>query len=239
MLNQKLLTPLTGLSVGLFFAASLQAASITGIVKYEGEAPKFKEVKMDADPVCITHHKEPVYPQTLVLGEGNTMGNVFVHIKSGLSKKDYPVPTEPLVLDQKGCIYEPHVAGVMVKQAVKILNPDGTLHNVHSLSKVNPEFNMAMPKFRTEVTKVFHKPEFMFALKCDVHPWMAAWLAVMPHPFFTTTKTDGQFKIDNIPAGTFEVEAWHEKLGVQKASVTLAEGESKEANFVFKKPAGK
>ncbi len=223
----------------LLFYSTVHAATITGTVKFDGEAPNFKEIKMDADPVCLTHHNSPVYPQSLVLGDGNTMGNVFVYVKSGLAKKDYPAPQEPVVIDQKGCMYDPHVIGVMVGQTVKILNPDGTLHNIHAMSKENPEFNMAMPKFRTEVTKVFDKPEFMFPIKCDVHPWMSGWVSVMPHPFFATTPKDGKFKIDNLPAGTYDLEAWHEKLGVQKATITVAEGETKEANFTFSKPAAK
>ena len=226
-------------SVMAFLCLNAEAATITGTVKYEGEIPKFKEIKMDADPVCLTHHTGPVYPQTLVVGDGNTMGNVFVYVKSGLAKKDYPTPSEPVVLDQKGCQYDPHVAGVMVGQALKILNPDGTLHNVHALAKVNQEFNMAMPKFRTEVIKVFDKEEFMFSIKCDVHPWMAGWIAVMPHPYFATTKTDGKFSIANLPAGTYEIEAWHEKLGTQKSSVTVTGDETKEINFSFSKPESK
>ena len=226
----------TAVLLASFLSWDVQAASISGTIKYEGDVPKFNEIKMEADPICLTHHTTPVYPQTLVVGEGNTMANVFVYVKGGLAAKTYPVPSEPLVIDQNGCQYAPHVAGVMVGQNVKILNPDGTLHNVHALCKVNPEFNMAMPKFRTETTKVFDKEEFMFALKCDVHPWMIGWLSVMPHPFFAATQTDGKFKIDNLPAGTYEIEAWHEKLGTQKASVTVAADETKEINFTFAKP---
>ena len=219
-----------------FLTLNAQAAGVTGLVKYDGEVPKFKEIKMDADPICLTHHKEAVYPQTLVLGEGNAMSNVFVRVKSGLAKKDYPAPQDPVVLDQQGCQYHPHVIGVQVGQPLKILNPDGTLHNVHALCKVNQEFNLAMPKFRTETTKVFDKPEPMFPLKCDVHPWMSGWVAVMPDPFFATTKEDGKFNIQNLPAGTYEIEAWHEKLGTQTASVTVTADENKEINFTFSKP---
>ena len=226
----------TAFVLGIFLSWNVHAASISGTIKYEGDVPKFNEIKMDADPICLTHHTAPVYPQTLVVGEGNTMGNVFVYVKNGLAKKDYPAPAEPLVIDQNGCQYAPHVAGVRVGQTVKILNPDGTLHNVHALCKVNQEFNFAMPKFRAETTKVFDKEEFMFPLKCDVHPWMNGWLAVMPHPFFAATKPDGKFKIDNLPAGTYEIEAWHEKLGTQKASVTVTAEETKEVNFTFSKP---
>ncbi len=215
------------------------AATITGTAKFDGEVPKFKEIKMDADLICLSHHKEAVYPQKLVLGEGNTMGNVFVRVASGLAKKDYPVPTQAAVLSQVGCMYDPHVIAIMQGQTLKILNPDGTLHNVHSLSKINPEFNLAMPKFKTETTKVYDKAEFMFAMKCDVHPWMEAWVTVTENPFFNVTKADGKFTIDNLPAGTYDIEAWHEKLGTQKQTVTVAEGETKDLAFTFSKPGSK
>lgn len=221
----------------LFLQVSMAfAGTIRGVVKYDGEAPKLPEIKMDADPICLTKHSGPVYSQVLLLGEGNTLGNVFVHVVSGLSQKAYPAPAEAVVLDQNGCVYEPHVTGILVGQTLKVLNPDGTLHNVHGLPKVNQEFNIAMPKFRTEITKVFDKPEFMFPVKCDVHPWMGAWVSVMTHPFFSTSKQDGVFVIENLPAGQYEVEAWHEKMGTQKVSVTLAEGENKEIAFSFSKP---
>lgn len=224
-------------SVVLIFMSSAHAASISGVVKYEGEAPKFKEIQMDADPLCLEKHAAPVFPQTLLLGEGSTMANVFVQLKSGLPNQPYAAPAEPVVLTQSGCMYDPHVFGVMVGQPVKILNPDGTLHNVHATSKINPEFNLAMPKFRTETTKVFDKPEFMFAFKCDVHPWMTAWVSVMAHPYFATTKQDGKFVIENLPAGTYEIEAWHEKLGTKTGSVTVADGETKQVDFTFSRPS--
>lgn len=227
-----------GVSIFALSAFSAQAATLSGTVTFSGSAPSFKAIKMDADPICLTKHAEPVYPETLVLGDGNTMGNVFVQIKSGLAKQAYPAPAEPLVLDQKGCQYTPHVAGVMVGQTLKILNPDGTLHNVHALSKINPEFNLAMPKFRTETTKTFEKPEPMFAFKCDVHPWMTAWVAVLDHPFFAVTGKDGKFSIANLPAGTYEVEAWHEKLGTQTQTVTVGDADV-QANFAYTQPEKK
>src|SRR3989338_6299945 len=109
------------------------------------------------------------------------MANVFIQVKGGLPNKAYPAPQDAVVLDQKGCTYAPHVFAVMVGQPLKILNPDGTLHNVHALAKVNAEFNMAMPQFRKEVEQTFEKPEPMFPIKCDVHPWMGGWMTVMSH----------------------------------------------------------
>lgn len=223
------------LSTGLCTSA-VAGGSITGTVKFDGKVPNFKPISMDADPICAAVYKNPVYPQTLVLGEGNTMANVLVYVKSGLSKTDYPAPAEAVIIDQKGCNYDPHVVGVMVGQKVKFLNPDGTLHNVHIMSKVNEEMNLAMPKFRTEVEKIFDKPESVFVVKCDVHPWMSAWMAVMSHPFFAVTKADGKFEIKNLPPGTYEIEAWHEKLGTKTATVTVTEGGSIAADFTFSKP---
>lgn len=221
------------------FAMNVQAATISGTIKFDGEAPKFKEIKMDADPVCVTHHTGPVFPQTLSLGDGNTMGNVFVRIKSGLKPGDHPAPAEEVVIDQQGCQYTPHVVAVMAGQSVKILNPDGTLHNVHVLSKVNPEENIAMPKFRKEISVKFAKPEPMFAVKCDVHPWMGAWVTVMSNPFFSVTKTDGKFTIANLPAGTYEIEAWHEKLGTKTATVTVGDSDNATQDFSFAAPTKK
>ncbi len=223
--------------LGLSFASLAQAATLTGTIKYEGKVPKFEPIQMQADAVCMSHHSEPVMPDTLVLGEGNTLGNVFIYVKSGLAKKDYPAPTQEALLDQKGCQYVPHVLGVQVGQKVKILNPDGTLHNVHILSKVNQEENIAMPKFRKEIEKVFAKEEFMFPVKCDVHPWMGAYVTVLSHPFFATTTKDGNFSINNLEPGTYEIEAWHEKLGTKTASITIATpDESKTQDFTFTRP---
>ena len=224
--------------LGVFLLkSSVFAATITGTIKYDGDVPQFKEIKMDADPICLAKHTEPILPESLVLGDGKTMANVFVRVKSGLAAKAYPAPKDPVVVDQQGCHYRPHVFGVMVGQEVKIMNPDGTLHNVHALCKVNQEFNLAMPQFRKETTKVFDKEEAMFPIKCDVHPWMESWCAVLSHPFFSVTAKDGKFTIAGLDAGTYEIEAWHEKLGAQTMSVTVTADETKTADFTFAKPS--
>lgn len=226
-------------AVLLVLPLSADAAAIKGKVTYQGKRPKLRPIKMGADPVCLTKHADTVFPRTIVLGPNMEMKNVFLHIKDGLPKKKYPVPTEPKVLDQDGCIYTPAVLGVMVGQPVRILNPDGTLHNVHALPKINPEFNVAMPKFRKEITKKFDKTEFMFEVKCDVHPWMTAYITVLDHPFYTTTTETGEFVIDDLPAGEYVLEAWHQRLAPQQVTVTLAEGETKEIDFTFQRPDGK
>jgi plastocyanin len=213
--------------------AQLGSASIRGTVKFEGEVPKLRPVPMDSDPGCAAKHTEPVAPEILVVGEGQTLANVYVSVEGGLPEGTWPIPTEPAVLDQKGCLYVPHVLGVMVNQPLRILNSDGLMHNVHAMPKVNKSFNMAMPASLTETLEKFTRVEEMFTIKCDVHPWMKAYVAVSSHPFFNVTGTDGVFEIDRLPAGTYEIEAWHEKLGTRTASVTVGDGASETVDFTF------
>jgi plastocyanin len=223
------------LILGLLAAVPATAGSIAGAVKFEGTAPSYKPIDMNADPGCARKHTEPMKPEMLVLGPGNTLANVYVHITKGLTTKDYPVPKEPALIDQKGCRYVPHVLGVRKGQPVKILNSDGLLHNIHSLPTKNKTFNMAMPAAVKESQVVFTEEEAMFKIKCDVHPWMSAYVAVTSHPFFAVTGADGKFDIANVPDGTYEIEAWHEKLGTKTASVTV-KGGAAQTNFSFSAP---
>lgn len=207
----------------LTVVGSAWAGSVKGTVVYDGQVPNFKPIQMSGDPVCMSHHTEPVMPEVLVLGEGNAVANILVSVVN-VPSGDYAAPAEPAVLDQQGCQYHPHVLGLRVGQDLKILNPDGTLHNVHAIPKENAEFNMAMPKFRKEAVKSFDTAEpTPFPFKCDVHPWMTAWVAVFDHPFFAVTGKDGQFEISGLAPGEYEIQAWHEKLGVRTAKVTVGE----------------
>jgi len=210
--------------------------TITGTVKFEGTAPHSRLIHMDADPVCYAVNKGNVHSQAIILGDNNTLKDAFVYIKSGLTVYKSAQLIGPAVIDQAGCNYNPHVIGVLVGQKVKFLNPDGTLHNVHAMCQINPEFNAAMPDFRKELTVSFDKSEFMFPIRCDVHPWMQAWMAVMPHPFFAVTGPDGKFEIKNVPAGTYTIEAWHEKLDSKTVTVIVKDGMAQRIDFTFSGP---
>jgi plastocyanin len=174
--------------------------------------------------------------EEIVVGAGNGLANVFVYVKEGVSGT-YPAPATPVVLDQKGCAYRPHVFGVMTGQPIDILNSDDTLHNVHAIPEVNKAFNQGMPVPGSKVSKSFTKPEVMVRIKCDVHGWMSSWAGVLPHPFFAVSGEDGSFTIKGLPAGTYVIEAWHEKLGTQTQKVTVGENEAKSAAFAFKPAA--
>jgi len=228
---QSILLPLI---VIFLTSASANAASVTGKVVYEGAVPNLRPISMDADPICSSKHDSPVLPDVLVLGEGNSMANILVYVSD--VSGDFPTPEEEVILNQEGCRYEPHVIGLQKDQKIKILNPDGTLHNIHALPKINTEFNMAMPKFKKSMVKSFNKAEGVFPIKCDVHPWMSAWIAVFDHPFFSVTQKNGVFSIDGLSAGTYEIVAWHEKLGEQTFSVTVGADEAKTLDITFKKP---
>jgi plastocyanin len=213
------------------------ASSITGTVTFEGKVPALKPLAMDADPACAKKHSKPVPSEMLALGSGNTMGNILVWVSKGLpAGKTWPAPKTPVTLDQQGCLYVPHVQGIMVGQTYRILNSDGVLHNVHALPKVNPSFNKPMPATLKEATATFAKPEPVFQIKCDVHPWMSAYIGVFTHPFFSATGTDGKFTISGLDPGTYEITAWHERLGTQTATVTVAANETKSQNFKFVSP---
>jgi plastocyanin len=219
---------------------AVAAATITGTVTFDGKAPTLRPLAMDADPACAKKHTGPVANEMLVLGNANAMGNVMVWVSKGLpAGKTYPAPSTPVTLDQKGCQYVPHVMGIMVGQAYRILNSDGILHNLHALPKINSGFNKPMPATVKETTATFGKPEPLFPIKCDVHPWMQAYIGVYTHPFFSVTSTDGKYTISGLDPGTYEITAWHERLGMQTASVTVGATDTKTQAFKFAAPAAK
>jgi plastocyanin len=225
-------------TVSVWPSVAVADSSVGGTVTFTGKAPTLKPLTMDADPACAKKHSKPVPSEMLVLGNGNTMGNIMVWVSKGLpAGKTWPVPKTPVTLDQNGCQYKPHVMGIMVGQAYKILNSDGVLHNIHTLPKVNKAFNKGMPATLKETSTTFEKPEEVFHIKCDVHPWMSAYVAVFTHPFFSVTGTDGKYAISGLPPGTYEITAWHERLGTQTASITVGASDKKAQDFKFATPA--
>jgi plastocyanin len=227
-------------AVSLYPGVAVAASSVTGTITFDGKSPALKPITMDADPACAKKHTGPVPSEMLVLGSGNTMGNILVYVSKGLpAGKTFPVPSAPAVLDQKGCQYVPHVMGIMVGQTYKILNSDGILHNLHALPKINSGFNKPMTAAVKETTAKFDKPEDVFQIKCDVHPWMQAYVGVFTHPFFSVSGTDGKFTISGLDPGTYTLTAWHERLGMQTATVTVGANDTKTQNFKFALPAAK
>ena len=221
----------------LFTGFIFGKGSISGIIKFDGKGPKMKPLRIDADPICVANNEVSPRKEWLILDENNGIKNVLVFVTEGINNEHTP-PEEPVVLDQKGCVYSPHVMGIMAGQTLDILNNDGTLHNIHALPKVNKEFNKAQPRSKKKLSVKFEKPEAPFKIKCDVHPWMGTYIGVFDHPCYSVSANDGTFEISGLSPGTYVIEAWHEKLGSQTATVTV-EDSTVTQDFTFKRPPKK
>jgi plastocyanin len=208
------------------------AGGVKGVVRYSGPDTDTR-LPLEADPVCSGLHKDAPVDSGAVVAKDGQLANAFVYVKSGLEGKSFPAPSEPKVLDQQGCLYAPHILGVQVGQPLTIKNSDPTLHNVQALPKVNGEFNESQPIPGMEFEKRFDKPEVMVHFKCNVHPWMSAYVGVLPHPYFAVTGENGAFDLAKLPPGTYTVEAWHESLGTQTQQVTVTPNQTAEVTFEF------
>lgn len=192
----------------------LHAADLTGKVVLKGTPKPEITIDMAPDPKCGAMHTGPVTTRHYVTGQDNGLANVMVYVKSGLVEKSFPAPTDEPVIDQKGCEYWPYVMGVQVNQKFQVKNSDPTLHNVHAMPKpgtANREFNFAQPVKDMVNEKSFPSPEVLVRFKCDVHPWMFAYVGVLDSPYYAVTDKDGNFKISGLPNGKYVVEAYHPK----------------------------
>ena len=206
--------PLSGL-LAYDGGAVSDGGSVSGVVKFKGAAPAPKKLEITKDKeVCAKSGKTD---PSLIVSGGNLVNAVVTITDINKGKKMEP---QKVKLDQNGCEYKPHVLAMAAGSSVDILNPDGILHNVHSYSKANSPFNMAQPKFKKTITVKVDKPE-VINLKCDVHGWMSAWLFVAANPYFSVTDNSGSFKLTDVPAGTYNVEVWHETLGKASQKVTV------------------
>ncbi len=210
------------------------AGNITGVVKFSGEKPKQQKIAMNADAQCKASHTTDVMSDDVVVNPNNTLQYVYVYVKSGLGTMKFPAPTTPVVFEQKGCMYSPHVVAVQVGQPFEIRNDDGVLHNVNVRPVNNPGFNIGQPIKGMSTTKTFTTPEVMIPVKCDVHPWMHGWIGVQDNPFASVTDETGAFSLKNLPPGDYEIVAWHEKYGTATQKVTVGAKETKTIEFTFK-----
>jgi plastocyanin len=209
------------------------AGSVSGRVLVDGALPANAPIKLGGDAVCEQAHKDGVSSETYA-GENGGLGNVFVYVKEGLGQYYFDVPSEPVRLDQSGCMYKPHVFGVRVGQNIEFVNSDTTTHNVHALPNANREFNFSQPIKTQKDRRFFTTPEVMVRIKCDLHNWMQAFAGVVDHPYFAVTEPAGRFELKQVPPGTYTIQAWHEKLGTQTQQVTVTEKGSSEITFTFK-----
>lgn len=201
------------------------AGAISGTVHYSGSAPKPVEIDMNQDPACTLGPTN--YSEQYAVSNGGGFGNVFVYVKDGLGKKVYAAPSQPVVIDQKGCRYVPHVVGVMVGQPVEFTNSDPTMHNVHMVPTVsgNRAVDISQPPANgqngAQDERTFAKPELMMPVRCNNHPWMQAFINVSANPFYAVTDVAGRFMIKGLPPGTYTLVADQEQMGQKTATVTV------------------
>jgi len=209
-------------------------AAVTGVVKLDGPAPANKPISMAKEPECMKMHPDGVTNEEVVTGPDGTLANVIVYISEGLGDRTFDPPSAPAVIEQKGCMYHPHVLAMQANQKIHIVNSDPTSHNIHPLPANNREWNKSQPPGQPPLEATFAREEIAIPVKCNEHPWMRGYIAVFKHPFFKVTSKDGRFELKNLPPGEYTVVAWHEKFGSLEQRITVGPKEIKTVDFVFK-----
>lgn len=213
------------------------AGSVGGAVKLDGAPPRMRPINMAAEPACARVHTTPATTQHVLVGTAGALQNVVVYLKGDFSQYAFDPASSPVMLDQKGCLYSPHVFALRVGQPVHVMNSDQTTHNVHPIPVNNREWNESQPPGAGAIMQSFAREEVAVPVKCNVHPWMNSYIAVVSHPYFQVTGQDGSFSLKNVPPGTYTLTAWHELYGANEQSITIGASEAKSVNITFK-PAG-
>jgi hypothetical protein len=223
------------------FTAKGNEGTISGTIAFTGTPPEPKKIATDADPACGQKNPNLATEDTVV--KDGKLANVFVYIKDGtladgtkIADLTFKAPADSVTLDQNGCHYKPHVSGAMVNQKLNITNSDPTQHNIHFTPKNNPDWNQSQPNGAAPLSHSFARSEILVPVKCNQHPWMKAYVAVVKHPFFAVSAEDGSYTIKGVPPGTYTVVAWHEggQTGTEKPmTVTVAANGTGKADFSF------
>ncbi len=210
--------------------------AVSGVVRVDGTPPPQTMLDVGSAAECAAQHAGKV-PAGDVLVKDGKVQNAVVYIKAGLGDRVFAVPETPVVIDQKGCLFEPRIAAAQTDQPIRFLNGDPLPHNVHGLPSKSSAWNFSLGVKGASRNVTIETPEPAIEIKCDIHPWMKAYLAVFDHPYFAVTDADGRYTLANVPPGNYVLEVWHERLGTRTADVSLAPKETKTVDFTF--PAGK
>jgi plastocyanin len=223
------------LAIGLFSAGQIACGTdIVGVITLKGVPPPEKEITpLMENPDCAKMHTTTPTTHFYVVGAKGELADVVVSLK-GVTGKSTGASQPPAVLDQKGCLYTPQILAIQTGQKLVVKNSDPCVHNVHAtpIMPGNPETNQEQGPGAADLTYTFAQPEMFLRFKCDVHPWMFAWVSVFDSPYFCVSDKDGKFVIKNVPPGKYTVEAAHRKLGTQTQDVEVKDGDVT-ANFTF------
>jgi len=214
-------------------AAEDGSGSVTGQVKFQGTAPKATRIDMSADPNCLKAHPTPATTEDVVVGADGSLENVIVYVAEGMPNQTFQPSAQLVVLEQKGCQYQPHVLALEANEKLDVVNADKTTHNIHPMPENNREWNKTQPP-GVPIEESFAREEIAIPVKCNIHPWMHGYIAVFKHPFFAVTDKDGRFQIKNLPPGNYTIKAWQEKLGTQIQKTSIQTGQIANVDFTFK-----
>jgi plastocyanin len=214
-------------------AADSASVSVTGIVKFQGAVLPPTKIDMSSDPNCLKAHPSPGTTEDVVTEANGALENAVVYVSGGLEGRTFAPPAEPVVLEQKGCTYKPHVIALQANQKLNVVNSDSTTHNIHPSPANNREWNMTQPP-GVPLEESFAREEIAIPVKCNIHPWMRGYIAVFKHPYFAVTGKDGSFELKNLPTGNYTITVWHGKLGTQSQQITVPAGQPSKLDFVFK-----
>ncbi len=207
-------------------------ASVTGVVKFKGTAEKPTRIDMSADPFCAKAHPAGATTEDLISDANGALENVVVYVSDGLGTTTFPVPDAPAVMEQKGCQYKPHVLAMRAGQKLSVVNSDATTHNIHPMPNNNREWNISQPQ-GSPLEQVFAREEVAISVKCNIHPWMRSYIAVIKNPYFAVTGKGGAFEIKDLPPGSYTLQAWHEKLGSKTKTITVSGGANQIVELEF------
>jgi hypothetical protein len=204
--------------------------TIRGAIAFKGTPPVPKPIEPGSDPICDGMN---LVDEAVVVKDGK-LANVLVRVQGAVPGKPAMPPSDLVVIDQNRCTYKPRVQGAVQGQRMVLMNSDETLHNVRGVAGTKTLFNVNQPPLKTKEANA-PKDADLIRLKCDIHPWMTAWVVMSPNPYFTTSAEDGSFSLEGVPEGTYTLEAWHEVLGTRTAQVTVKEGQEALVAFEFAK----
>ncbi len=213
----------------------VNSGTISGTIHFTGKAPKPILIDMGQDPVCGLASAN--YTKQYIIS-GTGLENVFVYVKSGLGDKAYAAPSTPVVMDQKGCRYIPHVIGVMAGQPIQFTNSDATMHNVHMTPSdaKNQSVDISEAPSTPGESRTLAAPELMVPVRCNNHPWMEGFINAISNPFYAVSGDDGHFTIKGVPPGTYTIAADHEVMGEKTATVTVAPHQTATVDFTYAIP---
>ena len=219
--------------IGLM-ARPADTGSISGKVNFQGKPPALRPINMDKDPVCASEEDTSILPEDGRVNSNGTLPNVFVYISKGSGNLNMPAPPNSVTLTQKGCMFEPHVVGIMKGQPLQVVTDDPTTHNIHLTAKEgNRDWNVTQQPGTPSVTTKFTHLAIMVPVHCNIHPWMEAYIGVVTNPYYAVTGEDGAFHIKDVAPGEYTLSVWTATFGTQERTVKVRAGESATVDFTF------